>query len=53
MVEKNPGITPSKIAALLDLNKSSVKYHVDRFIEENMILSEQDGRKIRLYVKQE
>ena len=53
LIEDNPGINPSKIASLLNLNKSSVKYHVDRFIEEKMILHEQDGRKIRLYVKQE
>ena len=53
LIEDNPGINPSKIASLLNLNKSSVKYHVDKFIEEKMILNEQDGRKIRLYVKQE
>lgn len=53
LIEDNPGINPSKIASTLNLNKSSVKYHVDKFIEEKMILNEQDGRKIRLYVKQE
>lgn len=53
LIEDNPGINPSKIAARLNLNKSSVKYHVDKFIEEKLILNELDGRKIRLYVKQE
>jgi predicted transcriptional regulator len=53
MIEDNPGINPSKIASNLNLNKSSVKYHVDRLNEGNMIISEQDGRIIKLRVKKE
>ena len=53
MIEDNPGINSSKIASNLNLNKSSVKYHVDRFIEEKMISCEKNGHIIRLYEKKE
>jgi len=53
MIEDYPGISASKIASNLNLNKSSVKYHVDRFIEETMIFYEQDGRTIKLHIKKE
>jgi len=53
LIEENPGINPSMIAVNLNLNKSSVKYHVDKFIKEDVILHEKEGRLIRLYVKNE
>lgn len=53
IIEENPGINASTIASMLNLSKSSVKYHIDKFIRENMIFYEQDGRVIKLRVKNE
>ncbi len=52
IIEKNPGIFSSKIARQLNLKRSSVKYHIDKLFEKNLISLKRIGRKISLYPNQ-
>lgn len=51
IIEKNPGIFSSEIARQLNLRRSSVKYHIDKLFEKNLISLKRIGRKISLYSK--
>ena len=49
LIEKNPGINSSTIAIQLFLNRSTVKYHIDKLKKRNLILFKHKGRKIELF----
>ncbi len=51
IIETNPGIISSKIADQLELSRSSVKYHVDKLLDEKLIYTEKKGREIELFPK--
>ena len=49
IIKKNPGITSSEIAQIINLARNTVKYHIDKLLKENLIEQERKGRKIALY----
>ncbi len=49
IIEENAGITSSEISKKLRLSRNTIKYHVDKLIEENLIDLKRNGRKIELY----
>ena len=49
LIEKNPGINSSTIAVQLLLNRSTVKYHIDKLKKKKLILFKHKGRKIELF----
>ena len=49
LIEKNPGINSSTIALQLFLNRSTVKYHIDKLKKKDLILFKHKGRKIELF----
>ena len=49
LIEKNPGINSSTIALQLFLNRSTVKYHIDKLKKKDLVLFKHKGRKIELY----
>jgi len=49
IIEENPGTYGSEIANKLDLDHKTVKYHIDKLKEINMIESKKVGRKNLLY----
>jgi len=49
IIKKNPGITSSEIAKIINLARNTVKYHIDKLFKENLIEQEKKGRKIALY----
>ncbi len=49
IIRKNPGINSSKISRILNLSRNTIKYHIDKLSENNLILLEEKGRKIELY----
>jgi predicted transcriptional regulator len=50
---EHPGITNSSLAEQFQLDKSSVHWHIDRFIKDRMIRFEQDGKYKRYFVSDE
>jgi len=51
IVRNNPGVRTSDIARQLNLARNSIKYHVDRLVNSDLIYSEKRGRVIELYPK--
>ena len=49
IIKEEPGICSSTIARMLKLQRNSVKYHIDKLLTEDYILSVQNGRKNHLY----
>jgi predicted transcriptional regulator len=49
VIRENPGITSSKIAKKINLARNTVKYHVDKLIEEDLIEQKKHGRQIELF----
>jgi len=49
LIEKNPGINSSTIALQLFLNRSTVKYHIDKLKKKDLVLFKPKGRKIELF----
>ena len=49
IIKEEPGICSSTIAKMLKLQRNSVKYHIDKLLTEDYILSVQKGRKNHLY----
>lgn len=45
----DPGSTNQQLAEALDVEPSTVHYHVDNLAEEGRVRKERDGRKVRLY----
>ncbi|MFX1310768.1 MAG: winged helix-turn-helix transcriptional regulator [Promethearchaeota archaeon] len=51
LIQKNPGISSSEISQKINLARNTVKYHIDKLSENNLIRFKQKGRKIELYPK--
>jgi len=49
----HPGITNSNLAEQFQLDKSSVHWHIDRFLKDRMVRFEQDGKYKRYFVSDE
>ena len=52
LIQKNPGISSSEISENINLARNTVKYHIDKLSENNLILLKKKGRKIELYPKE-
>ncbi|MGA9141168.1 MAG: winged helix-turn-helix transcriptional regulator [Methanocella sp.] len=52
-IMEHPGITNSNLAEQFQLDKSSIHWHVERFLKDRMIRFEQDGKYKRYYVSEE
>jgi len=50
IIQENPGINPSEISHQLNLSRNSIKYHVDKLLENHLIRLEKKGRVNELYV---
>ena len=53
LIKKNPGISASEIAKKVNLARNTVKYHIDKLLENNLIIFKEKGRVIELYPKAE
>ncbi len=51
LIQKNPGISSSEISKKINLARNTVKYHIDKLSENNLITLKGKGRKIELYPK--
>ncbi|MFW9818926.1 MAG: winged helix-turn-helix transcriptional regulator [Candidatus Thorarchaeota archaeon] len=51
IIQTNPGITSSEIAKKINLARNTVKYHIDKLSENELIFSKEKGRKIEIYPK--
>jgi predicted transcriptional regulator len=49
----HPGITNSNLAEQFQLDKSSIHWHINRFLKDRMIRFEQDGKYKRYFVSDE
>ncbi|GAF73124.1 unnamed protein product, partial [marine sediment metagenome] len=49
IIKNKPGINSSEISRLINLSRSTVKYHIDKLSEENLISLIRKGRKIELF----
>jgi predicted transcriptional regulator len=52
-IMEHPGITNSSLSEQFQLDKSSVHWHIERFIRDRMIRFEQDGKYKRYFVSDE
>ncbi|MFX1589973.1 MAG: winged helix-turn-helix transcriptional regulator, partial [Promethearchaeota archaeon] len=52
LIQKNPGISSTEISNNINLARNTVKYHIDKLSENNLILFKRKGRKIELYPKE-
>ena len=50
---ENPGITNQGLAKTLRMDKSTVHWHTNKFLEDNMIRFEKEGRYLKYYVKED
>jgi DNA-binding transcriptional ArsR family regulator len=48
MIEDVPSITASRIAKILGLGRNTVKYHVDKLLEKQLIAITKEGRQLKL-----
>lgn len=48
---ESPGITNQGLAKTLRMDKSTVHWHTNKFLEDNMIRFEKEGRYLKYYVK--
>lgn len=53
LIEKNPGISSSEISKKINLARNTIKYHIDKLSEDNLIHLKENGRKIELYTQAE
>jgi len=49
IIQEKPGINSSEISRVLNLSRNTIKYHIDKLSEENLISLTRKGRKIELY----
>ncbi|MHA2182317.1 MAG: winged helix-turn-helix transcriptional regulator [Promethearchaeota archaeon] len=49
LIKENPGINSSEISRILNLSRNTIKYHIDKLSEEELVKSTKKGRKIELY----
>lgn len=52
-IMEHPGITNSSLSEQFQLDKSSVHWHIERFIRDRMVRFEQDGKYKRYFVSDE
>ena len=50
MIKKHPGINSAELSRMLDLSRNSIKYHIDKLIEQQYIRLEKKGRINELYL---
>ena len=50
IIKKNPGIISAEISRMLNLSRNSIKYHIDKLIEKQLIKVEKKGRNFELYL---
>jgi predicted transcriptional regulator len=51
LINDNPGMYQNQIAHRMDLNHKTVKYHIDKLIESELILTKKKGRKNLFFPK--
>ncbi len=51
LISDNPGMYQNQIAKRLDLNHKTVKYHLEKLLEADLIFSEKGLRRLRFYPK--
>ncbi len=49
LIQNYPGISSSEISKKINLARNTVKYHIDKLSEDNLIRLKENGRKIELY----
>jgi predicted transcriptional regulator len=49
-IKKNPGINSAELSRTLNLSRTSIKYHIDKLVEQRYIRSEKKGRINELYL---
>jgi len=49
IIIKNPRITSAEISRMLNLSRNTIKYHVDKLIEKQLIKLEKKGQTYELY----
>ena len=49
LIQNYPGISSSEISKKINLERNTVKYHIDKLSEDNLIRLKENGRKIELY----
>ena len=49
LIKNYPGICSSEISKKINLARNTVKYHIDKLSEDNLIRLKEKGRKIELY----
>ncbi len=49
LIKNYPGISSSEISKKINLARNTVKYHIDKLSEDNLISLKEKGRKIELY----
>ena len=49
IIQKNPGINSSEISRTLNLSSSTIKYHIDKLSEENLIKLKRKGHRIEIF----
>ncbi len=52
IIGDNPGIFQHQIAKRMDLNRKTIKYHLDKLMSSNLIRIEKKGRKNHIYTIQ-
>ncbi|UCC18726.1 MAG: winged helix-turn-helix transcriptional regulator [Promethearchaeota archaeon] len=50
IIRKNPGISSSEISKKINLARNTVKYHIDKLSDNDLITLKEKGRKIELYL---
>ena len=51
LIQTNPGISSSEIAKQINLARNTVKYHIDKLLENDLIYFIEKGRVLELYPK--
>jgi len=49
IVKENPGINSAEIARILNLSRSTIKYHIDKLAKEKLVTTIRRGRKMELH----
>jgi DNA-binding transcriptional ArsR family regulator len=49
LISENPQITASELAVRMGLKRNTIKYHVDKLIQSQLIRSERQGRELLLF----
>lgn len=50
-IMEEPGVTNQRLSERFNLDKSSVHWHIERFLNDNLVTFEQDGRFKKYYVE--